>query len=368
MLHIAQMIGSLGIGGAQKLQITLAEAFQKHDVSLTIINLHQTINSPIPNQLKALGARVLTFPAHYALDPARLWKVIRFLRREPFDVLQTHLTAATVVGAIAGLLTDIPVVATLHTAGNDPTLSRPARHTLETLALKYGARRVVAVGRVVAEAHRQRLGRKPIDIIPNAVASGYSISPEERMALRAEITGDPACPLVIAVGRLSPPKGYPDLIDAFAAVNSTHPSARLAIAGGGALYDEINARITARDLMGRVILLGARNDVPRLLAAGDIFVSASHWEGLPVAVLEAMAVGLPVVATSVGDVPDVVVPGTGLIVPPHQPAALATTIRTLLDDPEQGRQLGMAGRAHVVRNYAVEAWADKLLKLYSELQ
>ena len=120
--------------------------------------------------------------------------------------------------------------------------------------------------------------------------------------------------------------------------------------------------------MGRVILLGVRNDVPRLLAAGDIFVSASHWEGLPVAVLEAMAVGLPVVATSVGDVPDVVVPGTGLIVPPHQPAALATTIRTLLDDPEQGRQLGMAGRAHVVRNYAIEAWADKLLKLYSELQ
>ncbi|MGH2524638.1 MAG: glycosyltransferase, partial [Anaerolineales bacterium] len=179
-----------------------------------------------------------------------------------------------------------------------------------------------------------------------------SLAAAERAAIRAELAGDPARPLLVAVGRLSHQKGYGDLLTAFATLRQTHPHAALIIAGGGGRHAELSAQIASLHLDHHAWLLGARNDVPRLLAASDIFVSASHWEGLPVAVLEAMAAGLPIVATSVGDVPRVVSAEAGLIVPPHQPDLLAGALRTLLDNPVQRQRLGEAARAYVTRNHS----------------
>ena len=110
-----------------------------------------------------------------------------------------------------------------------------------------------------------------------------------------------------------------------------------------------------------------RNDVQRLLAASDIFVNASHREGLPVAVLEAMAAGLPVVATNVGELPLVIVKGTGIVVPPKQPDAMAQAVCALLENPEQRRAYGLAAQAHVTRHYSLTHWIEQHLVLYNDL-
>jgi glycosyltransferase involved in cell wall biosynthesis len=121
-------------------------------------------------------------------------------------------------------------------------------------------------------------------------------------------------------------------------------------------------------LQHHVRLLGARNDVPQLLSASDVYVSASHWEGLPLTVLEAMAAGLPIVATGVGDVPRVVVAGTGVIVPPRDPSALAKALRNLLAEPERMRVMGQTAQAHIARHFNSTVWLDNLLAVYAQAQ
>lgn len=154
------------------------------------------------------------------------------------------------------------------------------------------------------------------------------------------------------------------MLTAFASVRQQHPDAALLIAGTGNLHDELAAQISRLDLTNHAWLLGPRNDVPDLLAASDIFVSSSHWEGLSNALLEAMAAGLPIVATNNSDTPRVVVEGTGLLVPAKEPTQLANALRTLLDNPEQRCALGQAAREHMAEAYSLDRWAAQMLALW----
>ena len=366
-MRVAHVIDCLQIGGAEKLLVTFADAAHARGIATTVVSLSNPNNTPIPNQLAALGARVVNLPATRLLDARRMVNLVQLLRRERYDVLNTHLTYANIIGAFAGRLAHIPVVSTLHSAGSDPAHHRLIPR-LESVALRYGARRVIAVGKVVAHANQARLGKRTIDVIPNAVAVPPCINAPERFAIRKELTEDASRPLLISVGRLNRLKGYADLLDAFALVRQKHARAFLAIAGGGDLYDDLAARINALGLQGASALLGSRDDVPRLLAASDLYVSASHLEGLPVSVLEAMAAGLPVVATDVGDVAQVVVEGAGVIVPARQPELLATAVNALLDNPAQMQMFGALARTYVLANYSQTIWMDRLLALYSEVK
>jgi glycosyltransferase involved in cell wall biosynthesis len=311
-----------------------------------------------------LGARVLYYPAEHLLDVGRLWRIYRFLRREQFDVVHAHLTYANIIGTLTGRLAGIPTIASLRNQSVD---QNPIRAGLETWLLRHWADRVMAVGHATAAAHQARLRGQQIDPIPSAVPIFSPLPPPERAALRADLIGQTDRPLLISVGRLHPQKGYDDLFEAFARLHAIHPEVMLVIAGGGELQPALSNQIKARGLENAIRLLGPRNDVPRLLAASDLFVSASHWEGLPVSVLEAMAAGLPVVATEVSDVPRVVTEGTGLLVPPHQPDKLAEAMFTLLENPAQRKAFGAAAQKHIAHNHAPAVWGDKIMALYNSL-
>lgn len=371
-MHIVQIIDLLKFGGAQKLLITFAAEAEARQIKLTLISISHKNEASIVNELKELGVQVYSVPSRgVLLDPKRFWQIVKLLRREHCDIIHTHLTVSNVIGTLAGKVAGVPTVASLHNVRIDKRpkglLPIQIRSGLEAYILRYIARQIIAVGYIVADTHRDRFFGKPIRVIPNAVDPAPSLSSAERTALRTEIAGDPNCPLLISVGRLVTQKGYGDLLTAFATLHQTHPSAVLAIAGNGSKWDELTTQIDRLGLNGQVKLLGFREDVPRLLAASDIFVNSSLWEGLPVAVLEAMAAGLPIVATNVGDVPKVVVEGTGLVVPPKEPDTLAAAVGSLLDDPERIKCFGSAAKAHVNRNYSAEAWVNQLLELYSEV-
>lgn len=369
MKHIAQIIDTLKIGGAQKLLVTMAEVLeQRRDARLTVVSLDNR-DSPIRHQLHSLNVPILEMRGRNKLfDPWRVWHLTHFLRQEHFDVIHTHLTYANILGTLAGRLAGIPVATSLHNVRLHKQPYSHAKALLENAVLRYAAARVIAVGYVVAETYRKRLGGKRIEVIPNAVAASPPLPVAARLAIRARLVGDPERPLLIAVGRITPQKGFPDLLKALALLRPSRPSLALVIAGEGRHAGELKQQIVDLRLSENVFLLGLRDDVPDLLAASDIYVSAAHWEGLPVATLEAMAAGLPVVATGVGEVPHVVTAGTGTVVPPEDPAGLAQALASLLDSPARRQAMGMAARAHVLRHYEAGAWVQRLLRLYAELR
>ena len=275
-------------------------------------------------------------------------------------VVQTHLTQAHLVGLPAARLARVPSVATLHSmrVGDDGNSGRALR--VETLLLRRAAGVVVACGEVVERSQRARLAPRTPVVVPNATEPVRDLTPAARAELRATVTDDADALLVVAVGRLVDGKGYDDLLDAFGTVLAEQPRAQLLVLGDGPDGPRLRSRAQEPGLVGRVHLLGQRDDVAALLSASDLYVSASHWEGLPLAMLEAMAAGLPVVVTDVGDVPTVVDRASGLLVAAQQPEALAQAVLELLRDLPRLRASGAAARHRVTQTAGVGQWYDRL--------
>jgi glycosyltransferase involved in cell wall biosynthesis len=365
-MRAAMIIDSLRIGGAQKLVTQFVAAVPRQSIEATVISLQE---DPVPANLEIIrsaGAELKIFPSRSLLDVKRLGQLIRFLRAEKFDLIQTHLSYANILGCLAGYFAGIPVIATLHSTGFDPQQKSRLIIRLEEIIVRFFASRILAVGYTVAATFRNRLGSRVLDIIPNGVPAPIDLSPQAKQQLRCEIAGDADRVVIIAVGRFVTAKGYEDLIDAFAILHREDPRPVLVMAGVGKLFETIKGKISALELEDAVHCLGSRNDVPQLLAASDIYVISSHWEGLPLALLEAMMAGLPAVATSVGDIPKVLTPETGIVVPPHEPASLAQALQDLVCAPDQARAMGVAARARAMKEYSLEIWAKRLTSLYEE--
>ena len=174
--------------------------------------------------------------------------------------------------------------------------------------------------------------------------------------------------MVVTTARLTPQKDHATLIDALPAVLARHPACRIWLIGTGPLEDRLKQQAHARGVADAVSFMGHRADVPDLLAAADLFVLPSRFEGLPLAVLEAMAHGLPVVATRVGGTDEVVIDGvTGRLVDPGDPHGLATAIGDLLADRARARALGREGRARFLDAFTASRMADETAQLFEEL-
>jgi glycosyltransferase involved in cell wall biosynthesis len=364
-MRVAQMIDRVHwSGGAERLQQTFAESLDPSAVSLTVI----TLRDSLPESEAALrdrGVRIARFPARSFADPQRARELLRYIRAERFDLLHAHLVRSTVLAGLAGRSTGTPVVATLHNTKRDGGVGL-ALGAAERWALRR-ADRVIAVGWETARVHRRALGARDIEVIPNAVATPDPLGWRERIAVRRELGVPDGAPLLIAVGRLVPQKAPLDLVRAFAQVHTRGPAPALWIVGRGRLEGRLAREIRRLGIGDRVRMLGLRSDVPRLLGASDLYVSASLWEGLPVAMLEAMAVGLPVVATRVGDVPRALDGDSGVLLSPRDPAAVARAVAGLLADPARCQQLGARGRERVRAHFGTQAWAERHLALYAEV-
>lgn len=370
-MRVVQVIDILYYGGAQTMQVMFASVVRNSpDIELTVVSLRDNIqNTPIPDQLKSLGVKVVFCSARKLWDPQRFWKLIKFLQEENFDVVHTHLPYSNIIGTLAGRLTGIPVIASIRNSRDDDWGKYFfLRNGLETLVLRFLASRVMAVGYSTAKVHQKRLGSQKIEAVPNAINVIAPLMDSERNRIRTELVGNPTFPMVISAGRLVQQKGYEDLIRAFAIVLRSYPKASLVIAGDGPLHDNLLKIIDTLGIEGKIKLLGARNDIDQLLAASDLFVSSSHWEGLSVAILEAMAAGLPIVATNVSDTPRIVVDGVGLIVPPHSPKLLAESINFFLEDSIRRQAYGSAARTFILENHDPDVWANKIISLYNSVQ
>jgi glycosyltransferase involved in cell wall biosynthesis len=233
-----------------------------------------------------------------------------------------------------------------------------------------GARRIdgiVAVSDDVADAFARTTGvpRERITTVPNAVDTDRYPATVDREQVRRDLGLAPQDRVLIAVGTFKRQKGHAVLLDAFTRIAPGRPDVHLLLVGDGDLRPEIERRVAELGLGAPVHLLGSRRDVPALLAASDGAVLPSLWEGMSNALVEAMASGLPVVATDVSGTNQVMVDGrTGWLVPPGEDAPLAAAIAALLDDPAEARARGAAARERAVSAFGAGRQVETLVALY----
>jgi glycosyltransferase involved in cell wall biosynthesis len=298
-------------------------------------------------------------------DVRVLSRLVPLLRRGRYDLVHCHSSKAGASGRVAAGLSGIPVIYTPHgfafKAGHP--LVRGAFRLIER-ALAPRARRIVCVSederRLAAAAGLAGDGR--LRVIRNGCRACEAVEPDAALeALRAE------GPLAATVTVLRPEKGVDVFLEAVPLILERMPEARLAVVGSGS--EEAALRERARSLAGepRFRFLAFEPPAARHLRAIDVFVMASLREGLPIGVLEAMACGVPQVATAVGGTPEAVTADTGVLVPPSDPAAVAEATVRLLRDPELRRRMAEASRRRHAQAFTVERMVGETEALYREV-
>lgn len=360
-IRVALAIESSGPGGAERMVLSLAEALKRGGDEPIIATLK---SGWMTQRAETAGFPVWIEPQLPGLDPGWVLRFARRLSRERIDVLHTHEFGMNSYGGAAALISRTPAISTIH--GRHWVVDRLRRRVAYRLLRALGVP-IVAVSRDLAGFLEQRLGlpRGRLEVVHNGIAMQPALRAEERTArraaLRSEIGIPPKLPLLIAVGNLYPVKDHATLLQALSRLADPW----LAIAGRGG--EEENLRRLARELgiAERVHLLGLRDDIPSLLAAGDVFVQPSRSEGLPLAVLEAMAQQIPIVATDVGGVGEAIRDGeTGTLVRAGDPAALAAAVGRILDSPDRGAALAAAANARVREEFSVEQMLSRYRELY----
>jgi glycosyltransferase involved in cell wall biosynthesis len=373
-VRVATMITRLE-GGAGVLTLRGAKALDPGEFQATIIT---GSGNRLLDEADAAGLEVIIEPALRApIDPRSDVRALRalsaLLRRRNFDVAHTHTSKAGALGRMAAHRAAVPrIVHTYHGFPFHEFQSRGRRGAYVAIERRLGRITDVAlcVGTGVAvEAVRRRLvAPERIRTIGVAVegVSGAELPahmPGARDRARHAL-GIPADATVIgAVGRLTYQKAPEDFLSMIGHLGRADVVA--VWVGGGELAEHIS-RLARAQPPGRIVLAGERADVPEILPAFDVFVLPSRYEGLPTAVVEAMACGIPVVATAVNAVADVVVPGeTGLLVPPRRPDLAATAVRYLLDQPAVAARMAVTARARLGQRFGMSALREALETAYT---
>jgi glycosyltransferase involved in cell wall biosynthesis len=290
------------------------------------------------------------------------------LRAERPEALLMHGYKAGLIGRIAARRAGVPAVAVSRGWTYESAKVR-LYEAMDRVNLRL-VDRVVCVSRgQAAKVRRAGVAERKILVIPNAVdvERFAATDPAARAELQALFPAT-VRRIVGAAGRLSPEKGFADLVDAAARVAEREPDVGFAVFGDGALRQELGRRIAAAGLAGRFVLAGFRPDLDRLAPRLDLFVQSSLTEGMPNVVLEACAAGVPVVATAVGGTPEILDEAEGdLLVPPGEPAALAATILRALGEAESRRDVVDRARRRMVREFSFSAQAERYLRLLEDL-
>lgn len=301
-------------------------------------------------------------------DPRALSRLIGLLRRGRYHVVHAHGFPSLYWVALASCLVRGPrYVLTEHNVTNRRRGLPWLRPVERWVYGRYDG--TVAVSQEVSTSLVDWLPRVAgkVRVIHNGVPpASFNYTTEMRAEARADLGVSPDQPVLLFVGGLHYRKGADVLIRAV--VGLPPPACRLLVCGEGELADDLRASAAELGLGDCVRFLGYRRDVPALMAAADLFVLPSRWEGCPMVILEAMAAGLPIVATAVGGVPELIRDGQeGLLVPPENPVALAEALQGLLGDSQLAARLGNQARARARQVFSADGAAQKMAAFYEEL-
>lgn len=349
---IAQVIGDLSIGGAERLFVNLCNALEA-DRTIVILVGDAAAAPNLRNQLRP-NVDVHTIRVRQRTWPRDVWRLARFLRRAECDVVHTHMFWSNLYGTMAARLAGVPAIVTSEHGRNE--WKRKWHKWLEVHVISRFASARLCVSQDILQRRRDSDGipERLLQLVPNG-----TVVPRGSMRERqGNVIG--------SVGRLVTAKDFPTLIRAVGILARRGADVRLEIVGEGPERAEIERVISSEGVGSRVILAGSQDNVNDWLDRWIMFVSSSIREGQPVALLEAMACGLPSVATAVGGVPDTLADGCeGIVVAAGNPEALADGIQRLLNNDGLRKTYGAAARDRVIRDFSIESLASNCRRVYA---
>ncbi len=361
--RILQFLSSASWGGAERMVMTIVQGLDPGRFSVEIAFFLG--DGPVARRLREMGFVVHLF--HWS--PWRtvnvVWDINRFLRHGGYDIVHLYGYKLNMLVRPVAAWAGVPVVVT---GQRSVDLNRRPWHSwLDRITSRwvtaYFSNSLAAAELLVL---RERIDPAKVYTVPNGLdVEPYLRSEKDRRCTRMALGLEESDILVAVVANLKPVKGHAYFLEAFATLVRDFPRFVAILIGDGPLLGELQEQANRLGIAQRVRFLGQREDVPHLLAAADLFVLPSLWEGLPVSILEAMASAVAVVATNVGGVGEIVVNGkTGLLVPPADAKALAHAMRRALSDAEARRRMGLAGRERVRRYFSAEAMVRRTEVLY----
>jgi len=368
-IRVVTLIDSLSphnLGGAERFATVVAMKLDRERFDSLVVSTRKS-DGPLVDEVRAAGIRVVDFDRSSRHDLRSWGRLIRFLRRERIDVLHAHKHGSNVAGTVVGRAARVPVViAHEHTWSYE---GQRLRVLLDREVVGRGADAFLAVSREDRRRMIEIEGVRPekARFLPIGIAAP---PPPSGRDLRAEL-GIPAdAPVVGTICALRRQKALDVLVRAAAELAPAFPGLRVLIAGGGPEEERLRALASELGVVDAVQLLGfwPPADVPDLLAALDVAVNTSDFEGSPLGIMEFMEAGLPVVATSVGGVPDLIENGVhGLLVDRGDHRGVADAVARLLRDPVLAGRLAEAGRERRRAEFDVDTTVRNLEKLYVEL-
>jgi sugar transferase (PEP-CTERM/EpsH1 system associated) len=364
---ILHLITELNVGGAEKALSRFLTRLDRDRFAPIVASLYDG-DGLVAQEIRAQGIPVIDLGMEAKWRVDAFWRLYRLLVQSRPIILHTWMFHANVIGRVIGRLAKVPIIISSR---RNVHIGKGWREVINRWTAPV-ADHLIAVCELARQVEIERTGVSPehVTTIYNGVdAEQYSAANPQARAQIRQIFGIAADALLVgAVGRLHRQKGFRDLLAAFVEVREQIPAARLLLVGDGELRDELENQARSSGLSNGVVFAGIRSDIPRTLAGLDLFVLPSLWEGMPNAVLEAMATGLPVVSTAVGGTPEIIVDGvTGFLVPPRNPSALAGAITTLLQDAHLRRKMGQAGRRRTEQHFSLGETARQTQALYQTL-
>ena len=360
----------MAIGGAQRGLFDQARWFKSHGCKVVVAFFYdkegfyekwsQTVDFPVYNfQAYQRGAGFLRQGILLLRGLRRLWGL---LRREQFDVVETFTHDSNLLGLPLAWLARVPVRIATH-RGKIEAFPKWRQILHNMLVNSKIAHTLIAVSEQTRrQAIDEGVWENRISVILNSVKP-LDTSSVNRTAIRSDLGLSENDIFLLSIGRLTYQKGHEFLVRAMNKVVSRFPNAKAGICGAGPLRSQLEQQIREAGLSSHVRLLGAWEDISPLLASADIFVLPSRWEGLSRALMEAMAAGLPAIATQVDGTKDLVTDGVnGLLVPSEDANGLGNSILQLIQDAEMRKRIGAAGQAHVLNIHSVD---DMCMKYYN---
>lgn len=363
-IRVAHVIDHLGLGGAQRVLAVLLPNLPMECFPTTVYSLRG--GETFADDIRKAGAKVVIWPRPIWQAPLTMLRFIRAIRRGDYDILHLHLAGAQFFWGFARpfLPKNIKVVIHEHSRLDrknkfEDIAFRLARHPHTVIACSDAIReQCCAFYPLPSERCITLYNAVNLPDIDNATPTARSdFAPESEDKK-----------LIGFTGRLNTPKGLDVLLDAWVDVVKTYPEVHLALIGDGPLKAELQAQAADLEIQSSITFCGYRSDVPGILKSLDAYAQPSRWEAFGLSMAEAMSARLPVVASDIPGIREVVVHNsTGILVPPEDPVLLAQAICALLADPNRAREMGQAGRQRVETHFNAATAAQKLARIYEKL-
>lgn len=371
-------ITALSVGGAERTLVHLANTVDRDRYDVTIWTMFE--QNPLEESVaddvdvRTLGAEgvpggqrnMYVNRAKRSGDYLRIpVRFTRALRAERPDIVQSFLIYDNTVARLAGLVCHDTTIVT--GARGLRHITNPGLRVIDRVLLPLSDY-IVANSEAGADFyHRWGVSRDRLAVVYNGrdLDTYRSASSE---GLRAEFDIPEDAPVIGNVGRLVERKGQHDLLDAWPTIIANHPDTHCLLVGDGPERSAIEARVAGLDRSEAVHVIGTRDDIPEILAMLDLFVFPSHYEGLPGAMIEAMAAGLPIVATAVDGITELITDGdSGTLVPPKDPPAIANAVCSMLSNPQNARTYGNAARAVAYETFSLDAMIQNFEQFYERI-